>query len=63
LPGNAGGFEEADMTWQLFKLSYSVRGELVWGPSKAKLFESEFLVKKSEISLFRDPEMSAYYFA
>jgi hypothetical protein len=40
----------------------SVRGEVMWNPSKMKLFAPEFLVKNSETCLFRNPEMSASYF-
>jgi hypothetical protein len=38
LPGNAGVFQEVDVTWQLLRLSCSGRDELVWNPSKMKLF-------------------------
>jgi hypothetical protein len=56
---NVGVFQEVDVTWQLLSLSSSLLGELIWNPSKMKPFEPEFLVKKSETFLFRDPEISA----
>jgi hypothetical protein len=60
---NAGIFQEVDLTWQHFRLSFSVRGELVWNPSKMNRFDLEFLVKNSETCLFRDSGMSVSYFA
>jgi hypothetical protein len=42
---------------------FHVRGELVWNSSKVKFLDPEILVKNSETCLFRDCEMSAYYFA
>jgi hypothetical protein len=36
LLGNAEVFQEIDVPWQLLRFSCSVRGELVWNPSKMK---------------------------
>jgi hypothetical protein len=44
--------QEVDVVWQLLRRSYAVQGDLVWNPSKMKLFEPEFLVKNSERCLF-----------
>jgi hypothetical protein len=59
LLANAGGFQEVGATWQLLRLSCSVRGGFMWNPSKMKALEPEFLVENSETFLFRDPDMSA----
>jgi hypothetical protein len=42
LLGHAEVFQEVDVSWQLLRLSCSVRGELVWNPSKMKLLSSSF---------------------
>jgi hypothetical protein len=63
LLGNAGVFQEIDVAWQLLRLSCSVRSGLMRNRSNTKPFEPEFLVKNSEICLFRDPGMHAEYFA
>jgi hypothetical protein len=30
LLGNAGLFQEVNVTWQLFRLAYALRAELMW---------------------------------